>query len=419
MTAGLGYIGIVGGPDVCSEAYQLAHYSTPGGYGIVGFENSPYGLTYNPFLTPSPPQFVPYLIDPATLDVELRPDLAVAMPIGDNASYPDLVLDDSTMIIHVIRTTPTFSASLCVVTRSGINIAVSGEQHSVAWSNATPLCRIDDTHFVRWYRPITPAIPGTSLLQTFSVSGGTITLIHTDTIGPNTSSLATQDPTGAPVGFDWSNIAPFHYDGSGMLYCYTEAGTFGNVSIIAGAYSIGGGFGAGLGGTTGHQSPNRVLEVGNGSFNHGPGKVGSSECIVGVQNGELSVFYDDGTHLHAPGIVSGASTPPPADALFDIGAAFINHNGNLANGDTTLGDYLAAEVFDPLAEATGLPMLVSQSGVTLTYTPIAPVFRCPADGLSGPAPISIGYNGGGARHGSNLGAILIGGQGGVLLAYKW
>lgn len=372
-----GHWGLVGSADKCSSAYLEAHYLTPFTYGCVSFDNSPYGFT----LDNSGTILIPYLIDEPTLNIEYRPDLAVtAGAVLDGAL---IGMDDST-IVYGDATNET----LYVISRSGMSLSVSGAQQGVTLSGFgfAAVTRIDSSHFVRAYSGSTGWV-----LQVFSVSGSTISLVHTETItGPQT---ATVDPSGLPSTMS-NGFLPFHYNGAGTLYAYGSSTggspTLFGPAILAMPFSIGSGIGGAITLATRAIDAQNILAGGTPVA-----KNASSECMLNSSSGYLFPFYDDGTHMHY-------------DTSEGITFGMIGDGGDL---DTPYGDYLTGEVFEfPLGTPVGLPAIVSQSGTTVSYTPITPVFQCPQFASE---PLR------GQRHGSNLGAMVVGAGPGILVAYKW
>lgn len=376
-----GHWGLVGAFDVCSEAYLEAHYSSPFTYGCVSFEDSPYGFTND---IAAAPTLIPYLIDATTLQIEYRPDLAVSMASGA-LSGALIGMDDSTIV-----TGDATNASLYVVSRSGIDIAVSGAQQvaTISGFGGATVARIDSSHFVRAY-----AVTGGWTLEVLSVSGSTISLVHTEIIAG--LQTATVDPSGLPSPMS-NSFLPFHYDGAGTLYAYGSSvgsTTLTGPAILALPFSIGGGIGGAITLTT------RAKDAQNINFGGTPpAKSGSSECLLLASTGYQFPFYDDGTNMHY-------------GTLTSVGISF-NMLGDGGDLDTPQGDYLTGNVveFPPGTTVNSGPALVSQSGVSLSYAPITPVFQCPQFESE---PLD------GQRHGSNLGAMVVGAGPGILVAYKW
>lgn len=348
------------------------------GFGCAAFRDSPYGFTYT---NADPATLTPYLIDPATLAIEYRPDLAIVAPLSG-----DLVgLDDSTII-----TAETGNLTLYVITRSGITISVSGGQQTVATAlGSANVCRIDSSHFTRVYNPPSPNDNNT-VIETFSVSGSTISLIHTDTI-VNPAPAVSHDPGGAPVALAASQFFPFHYN-AGTLYSFSTG------YVLATPYTTGGGIGGTVGPSTrAADAPNISLGIIVPAK-----KIGSSECLLLGVVGEVP-FYDDGANMH----------------FDDSGLVFPAIEFNQIGGPdeaSSWGDYLTGNVLQFPSGTTDNsgPALVSQSGQTLGYSTISPQFLCPA----------LGTNLFGTRHLSNLGAQMIDNPFDVdgrrlLRAYKW
>lgn len=387
QTEGAGFIGLVGYPDPCSEG-ALADNISIYAQVCVSFQDSPYGLTYDfPGLT----TMIPYLIDPVTLKIEYRPDLAISA-----LDRPAIVLDDSTMIIEHRASNV---SSFYVVTRSGIAISVSGAQASVtvAPTGSVSYCRADSSHIVRAYTPPFGLGNPTRVVETYSVSGGTVSLVSSDTIIVN--PIVTNDPGPTPPTVTLSvDFFPFHYDGSGTLYWYGRTQGFpGFQRICASPYTPGGGIGT-LGLSTRAKDAQSLLAA----LLWGA-KIGTNECLLKATGSAAVPFYDDGTNMHFTTSSSTWGTFQPLD-----------HNTE-NDQETTQGDYLTDDVAElpPGTPVGSGPALVSQSGLSLSYTPIAPIFRCPQFGTG----ITDGV-----RHGSNLGAQIITnpfGAGGLLRAFRW
>lgn len=385
----------------CSEAVLDPLLLTPGGGAamrLVSFQDTPYGFAFDFDTTPS---LTPYEIDAATLRIALG--TPVSGPYSGSASdiQSALVLDDSTMVFaHLSGATGTLHA----ISRSGLSISVSGAQQSVSSLDTQSVCRIDATHFVRAYR-----VTGTFAItvQVFSVSGTTISLVHSDTF--SASWNATVDPSGLPSPMG-QEFFPFHYDGSGTLYSYgtgTPASpTLPHVAILATPFSIGGGIGT-IGLSTRAKDAQNISRLTNPPSS----KIGSTECALQSVTGLRIGFWDDGTNMHYD--ATGVSVDW-------IGATFINHLDESADTATTQGNYLTEEVVQ-LPQGTMInagPALVTQSGQTFGYSLITPRFLCPQFGTD----LDVGS--GSARHGSNLGAMLIAnpfvGDGRYLIrAYSW
>lgn len=409
MRLGLGI-----GPNPCSDA-AIAAVSGPFAFYNQSFENSPYGFTFDLPAGGAAMTLIPYHIDAATLEIEYRPDLAVSQPSAVNR----WTLSDSTIIFDqsgpTTGTSPreTFPHSLYAITRSGIAIAVSGPQQTKAVSARFSfpfLCRIDDTHFVRTYvdaPPLAGPFAHGTVVETFSVSGGVISLVHTDTL-PITPIHPTFDPPSiAPPPYNvmgFNDFYPFHYSGSGTLYAYMlyQGDPFGpRRGIAAVPYSIGGWIGT-IGSST------RVISSSAGVASVYAAKTGSSECVIlRAAGGTRLPFYDDGTHMH-----EGAISQP----------SFVHIDHDSADplpSDTMQGNYLASS-FTPIGGSPEFCAIVEQSGLSLTRTLITPIFRC-QDLVASLIGVNRIF---GCRHGPNLGALVVNSFAapdsiGTLFAYQW
>lgn len=366
---------MVAGPDLCSEAALEPCLTTA--VRCVAWQSSPYGyLTDIPAIPPA--TLTPYLINPVTLEVTLGSP--VSGPSNDTFPIGPVFFDDSTSVLGFADTT---TASLYAVTRSGLSLAVSGAQQSRAIS-AGPhdLCRIDSSHFVRRYNPN----PNTGCrIEVLSISGSTISLVHTETISGVQN--ATVDPSGLPSPMS-NGIRPFHYF-NGILYCTGGAtggsSTLFGPAILAVPFTISGGAGGAI---TLSTRAKDAQNVGAGSGQ----KIGSTEQMLRSSSGFKVGFYDDGTHMHFD--ATGAS-------VIWIDFDPVNHAAFEGDTETPFGNYLAPNVrFHPQGTPIDSgPAIVSQSGETFSFSTITPQFLCPGFGAD--------LSGFCARHESNLGAQLI------------
>lgn len=397
MTAGLGYIGIVGSVNKCGGGY-LAPLIFPGGAACQSFEDSPYGLVAQGGLAPS---ITAYLIDEATLDIETG--TPITPPTGSSGGLGGIVLDDETILFE---SDSGGNSQWYSINRSGLSLSIDGPQVSVPSVGPQGACRIDSTHFAYAYGAPGPGtIPVT--VRFCSVSGGAISVDSSVTILPPNATATDQD-TGAPVALDFQFFAPFHYDSStGLLYFFTRGGFLDPTYVVAAPYTTGGGIGGPLSPTV------RAFHVpGLRGNDTAAAMIGASECVLFNATGRRVPFYDDGTHMQCP---SERFSPTP-DASYRSTILPITHHGqDGSDNEGTWGDYLIAG--GEAVEGSGVdlgPCIATQSGVDLNYTPITPQFQCPEFGTE------IGSISDGARHGSNLGAVCTDVSGdGLLRAFKW
>jgi hypothetical protein len=365
----MGYLGIVGGPNPCAIQIESVYAGRP-----IAFRASPYGVSHD-----FGKSFVPYLIDPATLEIEWREDLLIG-PFS-NALGLAAILDDSTMVWHEVGPPSggSYTSRLRVLTRSGITIAMSGEQQSVAtFLPSATVIRLDSSHILRRYNDGSNA----TVVEVLSVSGSTISLDASTTYGPGTQTVSRDggEAGSATVTID-SALFPFHYDGSGTLYAFGAASGFAGLPRIhAIPFSLGGSI----------ASPDtswRSRDAQNvGSMQ--VAKIGNSECLLAGTPGVMG-FYDDGSEMHY--LPAMSSTWIVADGFAE------------QDGETSFGDYPTPDVLeDPpgtdVSDALG--DLVGQSGTSLSYAPIAVIVKCPA--ITG-----LNFSGahGPTRHDTALGAV--------------
>lgn len=395
----MGYLGLVGGSDPCSEGALSPVLFTPvsGAMRAISFQDTPYGFALS-FVGAG--SLTPYLIDATTLEITVGAPTSGPYSGSAGDIQGALVFDDSTMVFgHAVFAAGHFTSDLHAITRSGLSVAVSGAQQSRATQAPPVLCRIDSSHLVRVFNPV----PNTGqVIEVLSVSGGAISLVHTETISG--VQHATVDPSGLPSTMV-NSVLPFHYNGAGTLYGFGSATggspTLFGPAILAVPFSIGGGIGGAITLTT------RAKDAQNVSGVKLAAKIGSSECVLlSAPTGYMIGFYDDGANMHFDS--SGASSDW-------VSFGHINHNNGDADTETTQGNYLTNNV-DELPQGNVVnsgPALVTQSGQTFGYSLITPQFLCAQFGTA----IS------GSRHGSNLGAQIIGSPfnpGEFLLrAYKW
>lgn len=363
-----GFIGIVGSHDPCANAVFSHEAASP-----TAFIDSPYGIARGFHADPTP--FVPYRIDPVTLQIEWREDLAVS-----GYARWNLYAMSDTMMLATDNDDPfahgaPFTLSLVALTRSGIALTASGGQQAVTSPSPSQwICRIDATHFTRSYNPNNFSMQ----VDVMSVSGGTISLVTTSNLitGYNvTRDPAPYESTAQPVTIS-PIMYPFHYN-AGTLYCFGNGSGFaGTDRIHAVPFTIGGGIAVPLGLSTRSQDAQNISRV-IGL----PTKVGSSE-FIGHVGGGIGGFYD-GPPMH---MNQGAYPTGYLQAnVFDV--------------DNVHGSYLGYVTQNPLGTpVTPFPALISQSGNSLSVSPITPVFCCPA--ISG-TNIN-GYIT--TRHQANLGA---------------
>lgn len=404
MTAGLGYLGIVGSVNKCGEG-ALAPLIFPGGAACQSFEDSPYGIVAEAGTALT---VRAYLIDEATLDIAVGSP--ITPPSGSSAGLGGIVLDDSTIVFEHdgVGTSEWYS-----VNRSGLSLSIDGPQVSVASLGPAGACRIDSTRFAYAYGQAGGA-PGSNapvVVRFCSVSGGVISVDSSVVIQPPNAIVTDQD-TGVLTSIDFRNFAPFHYDSStGLMYFFTEVGFFEATYVVAVPYTTGGGIGSVLPPTA------RAFHVpGLRGDQTAATKIGTSECVLVNAFGQRVPFYDDGTHMQCP---SERFSPTP-DPTYRTSILPVTHHGqDGADNDGSWGNYLIAGGEAVAGSGVDLgPCIATQSGVTLSYTPITPIFQCPGFGTE------IGGISDGARHGSNLGAVclLLSGEpdfNTLLRAFKW
>lgn len=382
---------MVGAPDPCAEQIESPYAARP-----IAFRVSPYGVSHDFDATRS---FVPYLIDAVTLEIEWREDLIIG-PFS-NALGLAAVLDNSTMVWHEVGPPSggSYTSRFRVLTRSGVTIALSGEQQSVATSlpEATVI-RLDSSHFLRRYNvPTTEDV----VVQVFSVSGSTISLDASTTYATGNYTV-TRDggEAGTPTLLIAPTLFPFHWDGASLLYCFGfGAGVGGFPRIHAVPFSLGGSI-------TAPDTSWRSRDAQNtGSMP--VGKIGSNEVLLSSTSvgGAVMGFYDDGGEMHYDPVNSSAWIVVNGFAELDR--------------ETGYGDYLTPNVLeDPAGTpvAGDPPALVSQSGTSLAYSPITVGVLCPA--VTG---LAIAGTQGPTRHDVTLGAVseLLGGGDYRLWAFRW
>lgn len=381
-------LGLSIGPNPCATQIESIYAATP-----AAFRSSPYGVTYMFDAVAPDLNIVPYLIDPATLEIEFRDDLKIAL--SNNLGLV-ATLDDSTMVWHEVTGTGPYTSDLRVLTRSGITIAMSGAQQSVSMSRSdASVIRLDSTHFLREYEDATT---GDTVVQVFSVSGSTISLAASANYaaGPYTVTRDGGEAGTATLTIA-ARIAPFHWDGSATLYCsgFDQTGLL--ARIHAAPFTTGGSISA----------PGLSWRSRDGS-NASPtfhGKEGGSECLLRRVVNEIMGFYDDGSQMHYL----------PSTLSTHLSAVLSNDTA----GANAFGDYLSPAV---LADPPGTPVsgtppaIVSQSGTSLSWSPIDVAVRCyettglEIDGTTGPT-----------RHDTALGAVSQTQGAGIyrLWAFKW
>lgn len=401
MTAGLGYLGMVGSVNKCGEGFTRRNVVDDAI--VVSFMDSLYG--YASSFLGGPSIIIPYLVDEATLEVDLRHDLAVddPNPAGTNSSSRNpVVMDDSTMVLigSPTQVTPSlvYSYGLYTLTRSGLNLSVNGPQQTITTGSVGLSCTyVDSTHIVV-VDELPRTVPGFVVglrMRTFSVSGGTISLTSTHDFSADFAIpgafVVSDDAGGAPFGVDRNNINPFLYH-AGLLYVMTFSSPAGAPAIIAIPFTPGGGMtGATIGlSTRGLRMP-RLQEA-----TVAAAKTDSTECVLySSGDGGRSTFYDDGTHMHAPGL----TLPFPDYQPYMSSLPYIGYQGWFeASRQLPFGDYLTPGGFTSGADPDGTtigPSLVTQSGNDLSAAPISPVFSCPVFGTDVGQQLA-------ARHTSNV-----------------
>lgn len=392
--------GWTGKLDKCSEGATRANVVED--VIVVSFMDSLYGFASS--FVGGPTIIIPYLVDEATLEIDVRPDLAIddPNPPGTNsASRSPCVMDDSTMVLtgNPVNTVPSLSydQSLYVLTRSGLSLSISGPQATISTGSVvTTVTYLDSTHVV-----VMDEVPRTSpgffignRWRTFEVSGGGLSLLSThdftlDVTIPG-SFIVTDDAGGAPFGIDRRSLYPFQYH-AGVLYVYTFSAPAGALAIIAVPFTPSGGMtGSAIGLTT------RGLRVHQGSAaTIAAAKTDSSECILySTGDGGRATFYDDGSHMHAPGL----TLPSPDYEPYHSSMSYIGYQGLFeASRQMPFGDYLTAGGLTNLYDSGSTigPSLVTQSGNDLSAAPISAVFSCPVFGTDVGQQLA-------ARHTSNV-----------------
>lgn len=350
----MGYLGMVGGPNPCADQIESVYAAEP-----QAFRLSPYGIAGFGFTD----GYAPYLIDPATLEIEHRPDLAIGpFPSTDGQLNFACALDDSTMVFHVVGTGGTRTSRLRVLTRSGITIAMSAEQQSVVVNLGASVIMLDSTHILRRYEtPPGVGFGSNVVVEVMSVSGGSLSVVASTTYAANNYTVSRDGgEAGGATVLIGSSLFPFHWNGSGTLYCYGfAAGSGGPRRIHAVPCSLGGSVTA-----PGLSWRSRDAQGTGGSMI--VGKLGSSECVLSGQSGGAMGFYDDGSQMHynATGVGSDMITAA-------LGAE--------PNNESSWGDYLSP-LMQEYPRGTPVPgtpdALVFQSGTALSYTPIEAIVRC-------------------------------------------
>lgn len=320
-----GFWGIVGYPDPCATP-ELS-YDQP-----VAFRDSPYGITRSFSLN----EFAPYVIDPVMLAIESRLDLAVSVPanLGDF-----VVLDDSTMVWSYDPAGSDLSA-LMVVTRSGLTLSVNSGQHSDAFVQSR-LIRIDSTHFARAHGATGPI----AQVQIYSVSGSTISLDSATTLPAGITTIDSRSMLA-----DTTSL--YHSDGSVFVGNMQEAPAIGGSQrLVILPFTTGGG--VNLTTTTVYNYPTIDSRTVDSAVN------GSTEIAFnrgGVGFAREAFYWDGSAHFATSGV---------------YGEAFIGGPiGGGGDGDET-HPYVMPGIL-----GTGYYAEVTQSGSSLAYSIITPIFRC-------------------------------------------
>lgn len=384
------------GPVPCSEGTTRKYVSES--EFPVAFMDSPYGFTTG-YLGGS--TLIPYLIDEPTLEIEYRPDLAIADPEASSSrnsnSRDPCVMDDSTMVFQgtpTVGTSPNFNIPLYVLTRSGLAVSLSGPQQSVSTGSvAMSVVRVDATHIVVTGElpRTTPGFPVGLRIRTLSVSGGTLSLVSTTTI--TTNPVVSDDAGGPNRAIHPFQIYPIHYSG-GLLYAFTFATPSGAAAIVAIPYTPGGGI---TGGTIGLSTRCRVAGFASGSV-IAAATIGSSECVLYTTTGYRAGFYDDGSDMIAPGLTLSS----PAARAYWTSMGYIGYQGIFEGTRAQpFGNFLTPGGLTDVDDSGSLigPSIMTQSGATLSFSPVTLEFLCPQFGTD-----LVQTS---ARHGANLGAQMI------------
>lgn len=373
-----GYLGLVGGLDPCS-ADALASLIRSETF-AWSFWDSPYGFLVSQTVADGSTSvtLTPYVVDPLTLEITVGSTISHPMSNG-----PVATLDDSTVILesYVVPTTfgAPWQASLYVLKRSGLSLSVSGAQQVLTSIQSPPsLLRLDSTHFLRTWVP-SPATG--QRVDVFSVSGSTISLVHSElSVGTQTATVDGGAHDGSPSPMS-NRFFPLHYDGAGTLYGFGSATggspTLFGPCVLAIPFSYAGGIGGGFTLATRARDAQNVA---------GPlGAIeGTNLILLLSSSGYTMGFYDDGVHMHFPGGLTSDSTKW-------IAGQMINHG----TVEQSFPDYIAGSIEDSPGGPVYEPGRAVQSGDEFTVSTFTPLFLCPPSPILFPA----------TRHQSNLGVV--------------